>query len=236
MMNMNYKNIAQEFWENGYVILERFFDGKLMDEYNNIILNHYGLNPNWEHTDEFISKSAVEVIPWFPYRENKPYFDGIDKHNVFNNITTAILKENWNNLYCMMMFSKKGSKGQAWHQDSPPENPTQYNLNRLVYTHDITEETGGEIVILPKSHRQGILPVGEPHDDLDGQIVYRPKKGTLIFLHGHCFHRVMPVKKDRISTNFRAVPTGTPEDITDVCVYRNMRYQFSTETIIEERS
>lgn len=232
---MDYKKLATEFWENGYVILESFFDEDLMDEYNNIILNHFGLNPNWEHTDEFISTSGVEVVPWFPYRENKPFFDGVDKHEEFNKMTTALLNENWNNLYCMMMFSKKGSKGQAWHQDSPPEDPSQYNLNRLVYTHDITKETGGEIVILPKSHRQGVLPAGNPHDDLKGQIVYRPKKGTLIFLHGHCFHRVMPVKRDRISTNFRAVPTGTPEDITDVCVYRNMRYQFSTETIIEER-
>ena len=45
----------------------------------------------------------------------------------------------------------------------------------------------------------------------------------------------MPVKEDRVSSNFRAVPLGVPEDITDICVYRNMRYKFSTEEIIEER-
>ena len=233
---MNYiKKIASKFWEDGYVILESFFDSELMDNYNSKILDHYGVNPNWEHNNEFISKSAVEVIPWFPYREGKPYFDEIDKHKVFNDITNEILQDNWENLYCMMMFSKAGSKGQAWHQDCPPENPLKYNLNRLVYTHDITDETGGEIVIMPEAHKAGILPVGKPHEDIEGQIVYKPKKGTVIFLHGHCFHRVMPVKKDRISTNFRAVPQGTSEDITDICVYRNMRYKFSTEEVIEER-
>ena len=233
---MNYiKKIASKFWEDGYVILESFFDSELMDNYNSKILDHYGVNPNWEHNNEFISKSAVEVIPWFPYREGKPYFDEIDKHKVFNDITNEILQDNWENLYCMMMFSKAGSKGQAWHQDCPPENPLKYNLNRLVYTHDITDETGGEIVIMPEAHKAGILPVGKPHEDIEGQIVHKPKKGTVIFLHGHCFHRVMPVKKDRISTNFRAVPQGTPEDITDICVYRNMRYKFSTEEVIEER-
>ena len=233
---MNYiEKIAEKFWKEGYVILENFFDETLMDDYNSKILAHYGVNPSWEHTNEFISKSAVEVIPWFPYREGKPYFDGIDKHEVFNKITSEILHDNWENLYCMMMFSKAGSKGQAWHQDCPPENPKKYNLNRLVYTHDITDETGGEIVIMPKAHKAGVLPVGKPHEDIKGQLVYKPKKGTVIFLHGHCFHRVMPVKRDRISTNFRAVPNGTPEDITDICVYRNMRYKFSTEEVIEER-
>ncbi len=228
--------LIEEFWENGFVIFENFFSNELMDKYNNIILDHYGVNPDWEHTDEFITKSAVEVIPWFPYREGKSYFDGIDKNKRFNAITDHILKEGWNNLYCMMMFSKGGSIGQAWHQDCSPDDKMQYNLNRLVYTHDITDETGGEIVIFPKTHKAGMLPVGIPNEDLEGQLVFKPKKGTVIFLHGHCWHRVMPVKKDRISSNFRAVPKGTPEDITDICVYRNMRYKFSTSEIIEERS
>lgn len=233
---MDFKTIYNTFWDQGYIIFENFFDDALMDEYNIKIQKHYGVNPNWEHTDEFVSKSAVEVIPWFPYRESNGGFDGIDGDKTFNQITDAILKDGWNNLYCMMMFSKAGSKGQAWHQDCPPDNPLKYNLNRLVYTHDITDETGGEIVIMPEAHKAGILPVGRPHEDLEGQLVFKPKKGTAIFLHGHCFHRVMPVKSDRISTNFRAVPVGTPEDITDICVYRNMKYRFSTSEVIEERA
>lgn len=233
---MDHERIASEFWEKGYVIFEGFFEAGLMDDYNDTILQHYGLNPEWEHTNEFISKSAVEVIPWFPYREGEGGFNGIDKDPEFNRITDAILKEGWDNLYCMMMYSKGGSKGQAWHQDCPPDDPKKYKLNRLVYTHDITEHTGGEIVIMPEAHKAGILPVGKPHEDIEGQLVFRPKKGMVIFLHGHCFHRVMPVKSDRISTNFRAVPKGTPEDITDICVYRNMMYKFSTSEVLVERS
>lgn len=232
---MDLKKIHDTFWDQGYVIFEKFFDDALMDGYHKKIGTHYGTDPNWEHTEEFISKSAVEVIPWFPYRDGTGGFDGIDKDIDFNQITDAILKKGWNNLYCMMMFSKAGSKGQAWHQDCPPEDPLKYNLNRLVYTQDITNETGGEIVIMPKTHKAGVLPVGDPHGALDGQLVLQPKKGTVIFLHGHCFHGVMPVKRDRISTNFRAVPMGTPETITDICVYRNMRYRFSTSEVIEER-
>ncbi|MCK8521745.1 phytanoyl-CoA dioxygenase family protein [Aquimarina sp. D1M17] len=232
---MDYEKIAKDFWENGFVIFENFFENTMMDEYNEKILEHYGVNPNWEHTKEFISKSSVEVIPWFPYREGKNYFDGIDKHQTFNTITDHILKEGWQNLYCMMMFSKAGSKGQAWHQDCIPDDKKRYNLNRLVYTHDITEETGGAIAIFPKTHIEGRLSAGLPSEDLEGQLVFKPKKGTVIFLHGHCWHKVLPVKKDRISSNFRAVPKNTPEDITDICVYRNMLYKFSTSEVLEER-
>ena len=231
-----YQHYADSFWKNGYLILENFFPDELMDHANEKILNHYGMQPAWEHTDEFITKSAVEVVPWFPYREGITDLDAIDEDEKMNAITDAILKDGWNNLYCMAMFSKQGSKGQAWHQDCPPENKLKYNLNRLFYTHDITNETGGEIVIYPGTHKAGVLPAGVPDADIDGQIIYTPKKGTMIYLHGHCWHRVMPVKSAyRISVNFRAVPLGVPEDITDICVYRNMRYKFSTAQIIETR-
>ena len=233
---MDLEKIRKEFWENGYVIFENFFDADLMDEYNQKILDHFQSNPDSELNDEFESVSKVQVIPWFPYREDKPYFDEVDQDQKFNQITDLLLTNGWENLYCMMMFSKSGTIGQAWHQDCPPEDKTKFNINRLVYTHDITDETGGSIIVYPKTHKNGELTVGDPHEDLDGQAVYQPKKGTVIFLHGHCWHRVTPAKKDRISSNFRAVPKGTPEDITDICVYRNMRYQFSTEKIVVDRN
>lgn len=232
---MELKQIKEHFWNKGYVILENFFDNNLMDAYNEKIKNHYGMDPAWEHDEEFIEKSSAEVIPWFPYREGKGGFDGIDRDEKFKKTTDFILGEEWKNLYCMMMFSKGGTKGQSWHQDCPPDNPLKFNLNRLVYTHDINDKTGGAIVILPESHKAGIIPVGRPNEDIVGQVIFKPKKGTVIFLHGHCFHRVMPVKSNRISSNFRAVPKGTPEDITDICIYRNMKYRFSTSEVIEER-
>ena len=232
----DYSQYVELFWKQGYVILENFFADDVMDEANEKILAHFGMNPKWEHTNEFITRSAVEVVPWFPYREGNTDLDVIDKDERLNAITSAILKEGWENLYCMAMFSKQGSKGQAWHQDCAPEDKLKYNLNRLVYTHDINNETGGEIVIFPETHKAGILPAGVPDSDIEGQMVYAPKKGTLIFLHGHCWHRVLPVKSAyRISTNFRAIPLGVPEDITDICVYRNMLYKFSTAEIIENR-
>lgn len=233
---MDAKAWAKQFWEEGYLHIEGFFDAGMMDEFNEMILNHFGLDPTWEHSDEFISKSATEVIPWFPIREGVKDFERIDQDDRFMDLSQEILGENWNNLYCMAMFSKKGTKGQAWHQDCPPEKPEQFNLNRLVYTHDITEEIGGQVIVMPGSHKMGELPVGEPHENLNGQVLLQPKKGDVVILHGHAWHRVLPITGAyRISTNFRAMPQGTPEEITDIAVYRNMRYQFSTSSVLEER-
>jgi len=90
---------------------------------------------------------------------------------------------------------------------------------------------------MPGSHRMGLLPAGNPHEDLGGQRVLNPRKGTLVLLHGHTWHRVLPVTGAfRFSTNFRAAPSGTEANITDICVYRNMRYQFSTSRVVEERT
>ena len=233
---MNELQLADKFWKDGYLVLNGFFEDDVMTKFNNLILNHFGLNPEWEHTSEFVKKSATEVVPWFPMREGIKDFEEIENQPKFKAITDRILGSGWNNLYCMAMFSKKGTKGQAWHQDCEPENSTQFNLNRLVYTHDITAEIGGQVIVVPGSHKMGVLPTGNPHEDIDGQVVLLPKKGDVVLLHGHCWHRVLPITGAyRISTNFRAMPKDTPEEITDIAVYRNMRYRFSTNEVIEER-
>ncbi len=228
---------AQEFWDQGFIILENYFDADLMDQCNAMILNHYGLTPDWEHTDEFVTKSATEVVPWFPYREGNTDFDVINDDAFLNDMTAAVIGADWANLYCMCMFSKQGTKGQAWHQDCPPEDPNVYNLNRLVYTHDISPELGGELCVMPGSHKLGELPAGIPDEELEGQLTFYPKKGTLVILHGHAWHKVKPIKGTyRLSVNFRAVPHGVPDDVTDICVYRNMRYRFSTSEVVVDRS
>lgn len=86
------------------------------------------------------------------------------------------------------------------------------------------------------SYRLGELATGEPNEDMQGQVVLRPRKEMLILLHGHTWHRVLPITRGvRYSTNFRVCPEGTPADITDIAVYRNMRYCFYSNSVIEER-
>jgi hypothetical protein len=233
---MQLEKLASTFWQQGYLVIEDFFSAELMDSLQSLILEHYGLNPEYEHEAAFLSKSATEVIPWFPQRSGERAFNEIEHCNQMQTLTEEILGKGWNALYCMTMFSKKGTKGQAWHQDCPPDDPQQFNLNRLVYTMDINDQVGGELIVMPGSHRRGKLPAGEVNEDFAEQLTLTPKKGTLVIIHGHTWHRVLPIKGAyRLSTNYRAVPQNTPEDITDICVYRNMLYQFSTSTVLEDR-
>jgi len=233
---MNIAELKKAFDRDGYNVLENFFEDELMNHLDRVIRSYYGDNPDFWHNDEYLKKAQTEVVPWFPQREGVHDFDAIEKDQRLRRLSDSILGEGWTSQYCMVMFSKQGTAGQAWHQDCPPDDPARHNLNRLVYTGDINDEIGGQIVLVPGSYRRGLLPFGDPTGEFQDQVVLRPKKGTLVLLHGHTWHRVLPIKGNyRYSTNYRAAPHGTPDDITDVCVYRNMFYQFSTSSVIENR-
>ncbi len=233
---MDVVSLAERFDEDGYIVVEDFFDAALMENLDLLIRNYFGESPEFWHNDEFLDKSQTEVVPWFPQNEGVKEFERVDIDPRLMELTEALLGTGWQNLFSMVMFSKQGTAGQAWHQDCPPEDGAAFNLNRLVYTADITDEIGGQTVVVPGSHRRGELPTGDPNGHFDGEVVLRPKRGTLVMLHGHTWHRVLPVTGSfRYSTNYRAAPSGTPQDITDICVYRNMRYRFSTSQVEEER-
>lgn len=233
---MNYNALAKEFWNQGYLLLEDFFPIEVSEKCHHLILDHFGGNPEFSHNKEFLEKSATEVIPWFPQREGVAAFDEGENNPQLLLLTEAILGKHWRSLYCMSMYSKPHSTGQAWHQDCPPEDASQFNLNRLMYTHNITDITGGQVLVVPGSHRRGVITVGEVDENLSDQLVLSPQQGALLLIHGHAWHRVLPVKDHyRVSTNYRCMPEGVPDNVTDVCVYRNMRYQFETNSVIEDR-
>ena len=234
---MNTESLKARFDRDGYIVIEDFFEPTLMDHLDGLIRSYFGDNPDFWHNDEFLDKSRTEVVPWFPQREGVRDFDAVENDDRLRELTESILGDGWLSQYCMVMFSKQGTAGQAWHQDCPPDDPRKHNLNRLVYTSDITDEIGGQTVVVPRSHRRGLLSAGDPVAEFEDQVILRPRKGTLVLLHGHTWHRVLPIHGQyRFSTNFRSAPAGTPDDITDVCVYRNMRYRFSTSSVIEERA
>ena len=233
---MNFKKLADGFWTKGYVILEGFFDVALMNTYDQLIVDHFGSQPEYLHSEEFLKKSATDVIPWFPQQEGLAMFDVVENDERLQQLTEAILGEGWRPQVCMTMFSKQGSKGQAWHQDCAPEDAKKFNMNRLIYTSDITADIGGQTLVVPGTHLRGELTVGNFDENFEDQVVLSQSKGTLVLLHGHAWHRVLPVAgKYRVSTNYRSMTRDAPDDVTDVCVYRNMRYRFSTQEVVEDR-
>ena len=234
---MDFKVMAQDFWRDGYLVVDDVFDQVLMDEYQRLIVDHFSESPTFVHNEEFLQKSATDVIPWFPQQDGYGVFDRVENDLRLQGLTTAILGQGWSALYCMTMFSGRGTKGQAWHQDCSPDDASAFNLNRLIYTENLSPEVGGQTVVVPGTHRRGELTVGAIDEDFPDQIILTPRKGTLVILHGHTWHRVLPVHgRYRVSTNYRCCPLGTPANITDICVYRNMRYRFETNEVVEDRT
>jgi hypothetical protein len=231
------KVLAKKFWEQGFLHLPKVFDLELIEKCNAQIIAHFGMNPDFEHSDEFIKMSGAEVVPWFPQQAGPSCFDDINHNQTLVNLTQEILGVLWYEQYSMVMFSKKGTQGQAWHQDCLCADPKKFNLNRLIYTMDISKElTGGQTTLIPGSHLTGMIPSVTQTLDESLALTLSPKKGDLLLLHGHCYHKVEKVTGEyRVSTNCRAAPKDTPKDITDIGVYRNMIYQFSSSTVIEER-
>ena len=88
MQEREIKRLAEQFWQQGYLVLEHFFEDELMLAMHKEILLYFGHDPDFQHNDEFISKSATEVIPWFPQREGNPLFDQVENHSTFCQLTT----------------------------------------------------------------------------------------------------------------------------------------------------
>ena len=230
------KDLAKQFWKDGYIVLKNFISDEQAHELEYYFLENLS-NLEWiRHTEEFIEKSKIDVAVFFPERIGLQQFSGIKENRRLRELTTAILGPNWNAQECMVMFSEQGAYGQSWHQDCPPEDPSLYNLNRLLYTSDITPSMGGELVLVPGSHKRGELPAGNPLGRISKQLTIAPEKGTLVLMHGHTWHRVTPIKSGkRFSFNYRCRPEGVSRNILTTAIYRNMRYHFPSEKILVER-
>ena len=111
-----------------------------------------------------------------PQLEGLNIFDLAEQDPRLKDLTSAILGSGWSSLYSMVMYSKQGSQGQAWHQDCPPEDKSQFNLNRLAYTMDIGQDVGGETLVVPGTHKGGVISVGDINEDLPDQSCTQTKK------------------------------------------------------------
>ena len=77
-MNLDAKIIHDEFWTNGYVVIDNFFDRELMDELHELILAQFGSKHDSCLNDEFAIKAQTQIVPWFPQREGIGRFNVID--------------------------------------------------------------------------------------------------------------------------------------------------------------
>ena len=84
---MDIENLSKRFKEDGYIYIEDFFDGNLMDSYHRKILSHFKKDTEYKHDMNFIEKSDTDVIPWFPQLEGETIFNIVEDDQRLQKIT-----------------------------------------------------------------------------------------------------------------------------------------------------
>ena len=230
IQNVNAGELKRLFDQEGVIVFPAFYD-KELDAVNREMEQFFA--PYQAEADaksgvsEGASKHGCDVIPWNPLETNNEVFRALRDGEKLVETTSAVLGQGFTAPSSLVMFCVGGGRGQAWHQDCPAGEGEGYNLNRLIYTEDVDRQAGS-IVFVPGSHRTGRIPPGGHQDPMPNEVVLEPRAGTLVFLHGHVFHRVTPnlYLKPRISVNFRAYPKGVDPDVNCIGVYRNEEVYF----------
>ena len=220
----------RKFAEHGVVVVPGFLDREQVAFLNREIDAHYGPLVRERFGIGAVSRAAIEmdcdVITWDPLGEEVEPFQVLAADPRLATLTRELIGE-FSAPGSLAMWSVGGGKGQAWHQDCPPDDPSQFNLNRLFYLQD-TEVDDGAVVVVPGSPRMGRISPGAPQAPIPGEVMLTPRAGTLVLLHGHIYHRVTPnvSLRPRVSVNLRAYPADVPREITRIGLYRNAAYDF----------
>ncbi len=214
-----------QFERDGFVLIEDAFDPAELAAVNAALREHWRKAVATGDPENYRAAFAhikCEVLLWWDAHNDNAAIRDLRGHPRLAELTADVLPPGFTDLHTLIAFSLPGGTGQAWHQDCRAKDPTKHNVNRLVYTQDTSREDGA-VVCVPGSHRRE-LPVGGEHDDLPGQQIICPKAGTVLFLHGRCFHRVLPNRSSnlRVSVNFRLKSPGTSDQILQRPVYRHM--------------
>jgi len=221
--------LRQRFDRDGVVVMPGFLSEPHMLPLRRELDAHYAplaVTAATSHNGSgVLAKFECDVIVWAPLKEGNTAFIALNEMRELGEVTEVLLDAGYQtNPQGLVMYSVGGGRGQAWHQDCPPGGPEsqEFNLNRLIYTDDVALADGA-IVFVPGSHRFGRIPSGGHQEPIEGEITLEPRAGTVVFLHGHVYHRVTPNlnRKPRTSINLRAYPAGTDASVNCIGVYRN---------------
>jgi len=228
--------LREQFDTEGFVVFPDFLSESEIGSLRKEVNVHYGSlrEASVSSKGAAFEKFATEVIPWDPVGERNAAFVDLLGNASLDRVTEACIGAGYAGTQSLVMLSPPGGKGQAWHQDCPIGQIGHFNVNRLIYIDDVTLDNGA-IVLVPGSHRMGVIPKGGPQESFDGEVILTPRAGTLVLLNGLIYHRVTPnhSASPRTSVNFRAFAAGIPTDVCNIGVYRNGAFDFRTNTQVK---
>lgn len=183
-----------------------------------------------EGSEHFFQKYQSTSYCFVNQHHHYPTLKALETNVLLQAILESLFPEGFNLQQSLVQHNKAG-EGQAipWHQDVHFEQVAPGKMfNFLIYPFDTTLESGA-LYYVPKSHKQGRLPKGDPHDPLSGETPIAPKAGDLIIGDCRLFHKVNHnhSERDRISINMRFHSTDVRPEDTNIGVYRNGQVNYA---------
>ena len=99
----------------------------------------------------------------------------------------------------MFIRTPQETHNNKWHPDGAralpygvfsPEIPLQIKIG--YWLTDLPETQMGNLVVLPGSHCQQYMEAYNTHGSMPGELILRPKRGTMTVMHSSIWHRVEP--------------------------------------------
>jgi len=238
MPTFSTKQARETFLRDGAVVLRHFFGAAELSAVNAALAEMLKTPPppidklrpdNWQRFDTNPQQLGHLAM-------DHPAFVALKRHPRLVEMTAALLGSDFEEENLLVQVTPKGT-GQAWHQDSLPDNPAVFMSNRLIYPHDVAKGAG-QVVFVPGSHKRGLIPSGGPQESMQGEVGIAPEAGMLVFLHAHCFHRVTKNETDtpRVSINFRVRPHGVAAGQGMVAPFRTGVYDFGKSAVVKDRT
>ena len=220
---MDIQTLARDFATNGFVHISQLLQPDLLAALNQDIDAHYwSIDEASFELPDYMKEFACDIIPWDPLSAGVASFEQLAALPELADVTEACIGDDYQSYGSLVMYSKRGGRGQAWHQDSVPDDNLGFNVNRLCYARSVEKEDGA-LIVMPGSHRRGRIPEGPHQEDMPGQVILCPRAGDVLLVHGWCFHRVLPNTsgRSRVSINIRVYPGETDRSVCGTGLYRN---------------
>lgn len=232
-MSVNYIFNKPKLLDDGLLHLPSFFKGEQLLAMQNELLQLISDNTkmvNREGSEHFFKKYQSTSYCYLNQLNAYPTLGKLESNVLLMAILRDLFPEGHVLQQSLVQHNKaNGAQAIPWHQDVHFEKVQPAKMyNFLIYLFDVTHESGA-LHYVKGSHKEGRLPMGNPHDDLPGQAAIAPKAGDLIM--GDCllFHKVnhnhSPL--DRVSINLRFYSNSVLEEDTKIGVYRNGQVNYA---------
>jgi hypothetical protein len=178
----------EHFDREGYLIIEDALSSAEVEEYLAAIERVASADPRYQRGQFFGPENVVERDPALTELIDHPRHVGF-AYDLYGELLKLHLSQ--------IFIRPDGENYNRWHPDGPralpygvfsPQLPLQIKIG--YWLTDLPRSEMGNLVILPRSHRNQYLAQYDTYDSIPGEKILCLRKGTMTIMHCGLWHRV----------------------------------------------